>query len=437
MLGPSRSPAQESGRGVPGFRTGVVRSPGPGNRTPFNAELEPPAAVIPAQFQATIYEVQAGPAKAGTLDAKALTRQAATPDALLKALGEVGKSRILYRIDQPVNVCSERITLGRSEPVIMGTRTDARGNAINSISYRMVGAILRLSAQAPAKEGDPPQPTVTMSARLSDLPSGDGRGTGEKPMGARGVTFEHGEPLVMDEPVVVVEQSTTGAYVVRYMFSPLDGNPAKRSGPLSSLAEPGKAAPPSSGAAESPKDVLPAQFQATVYEVQATPDKVGTLDAKALAWLAPMPEALLPVLSAVGKTRILYRIDQPVNVYSERIAVMGSEPVVTGTRITANGQPINTTMRQNVGVIIRLSASVPPKGKGETLVTMAVQLSALAPTDVEIGAGQKSTAMRNMQIQHSELLEFNRPSVMVAVSSASAVEQATPIAYVIRYAFRP
>jgi hypothetical protein len=91
ILGVSPSPAQESRRGVPGFRPGVVRSPGPGIRSQFNAELEPPAAVIPAQFQATIYEVQSGPAKAGGLDGKALARQATTPEALLKAPGEAGK----------------------------------------------------------------------------------------------------------------------------------------------------------------------------------------------------------------------------------------------------------------------------------------------------------------------------------------------------------
>ena len=68
---------------------------------------------------------------------------------------------------------------------------------------------------------------------------------------------------------------------------------------------------------------------------------------------------------------------------------------------------------------------------------MTVQLSALASSETEIRAGQKATAMRNLSLEHSEPLEFDRPEVMVAASSASAAEQSTSTAYVIRYVFSP
>jgi hypothetical protein len=45
--------------------------------------------------------------------------------------------------------------------------------------------------------------------------------------------------------------------------------------------------------------------------------------------------------------------------------------------------------------------------------------------------------MRNIKLEHSEPLEFDRSLVMLAVSSSSAAEQTTPMIYVIRYLFSP
>jgi hypothetical protein len=190
---------------------------------------------------------------------------------------------------------------------------------------------------------------------------------------------------------------------------------------------------------QQPTEMLPVQFQATFYEVQADADRVGALDAKALARQAATPEALLKALSGTAKSRILYRIDQPVNVYSERITVGSSEPVVMGTRMNPGGQAINSIRYQNVGVIVRLSAQTPPPDANREApdVKMAIQLAALAPSETEIAPGQKATATRTVSIEHSEPLEFGRPLVMLAVSSSSAAEQVTPAVYVIRYLFSP
>ena len=48
-------------------------------------------------------------------------------------------------------------------------------------------------------------------------------------------------------------------------------------------------------------EMLPAQFQATVYEVQGAPEQLRSLDEKALASQADTPEALLSALTQVGK----------------------------------------------------------------------------------------------------------------------------------------
>ena len=65
-------------------------------------------------------------------------------------------------------------------------------------------------------------------------------------------------------------------------------------------------------------EILSAHLQATVYEVQAAPDRLASLDHEALIRQATTPESLLADLEKTGKTRLLYHIEQPVNVFSSR-----------------------------------------------------------------------------------------------------------------------
>ncbi len=191
--------------------------------------------------------------------------------------------------------------------------------------------------------------------------------------------------------------------------------------------------------ASRPIAVLPAHFEATVYEVQAPAERLRSLDAKTLTAKAATVEKLRSALSAVGTVRVLYRIDQPVDVYSEQITVGGSEPVVVGARVNSAGQSIKTVSYQNVGVIFRLKAQAPAKAadrKG-AVVTMSVQLAALAPSGTEIAPGVNATATRTVSLEHSEPLRLGRPGVMLSVSSTASDAQAPPAAYVIRYLFSP
>ncbi len=188
-----------------------------------------------------------------------------------------------------------------------------------------------------------------------------------------------------------------------------------------------------------PDQVLSARFQATVFEVQAPEDRLKGLDAKALTAKAATVEKLLSALSAVGTVRVLHRVDQPVNVCSEQITLGGSEPVVMGARISPAGQVIKSVTYHEVGFIVRLKAPPPakpadPKG---TVVTMAVQLAALAPSETEIAPGVKAAATRNVSLNHSEPLTFGRPVVMVSASATAVGAEAPSAAYVIRYVFSP
>ena len=426
--------------------------------------MQPSAEILPAQFQATVYEVQAAAVQLGNLDDKVLTRQAATTETLLAALGQTGKVRLLYRIEQPVNVFSASSIIGSSEPVITGTRTTTTGAAINMISYQNVGFIVRLSAQGPPKDNNAAAPIVTTAIKLSVLSPGEKEiAPGQKESATRIVSLHHSAPFEVDRPQVLLTISSNAvsgfrrsadsggraeapitpvAYVVRYQFSPpaqgsASGAAADSTG--SAAVESKAAVPPTATSETAPcTNTLAAQFQTTVYEVEAATNRLPTLDFKALE-RARTPEQLLSALNDAGKPRVLYSINQPVNVFSDQVMIRTNKPIVTGIRSGRDGKTINSYTSHSMGVSVRLSAQAPPKeAKRERPdVTISFNLSADAPSETELGLGQACASFPMISQEHNEPLELGRPRVILAMGSSAAAEQAKPFVYVVRYQFGP
>ncbi|MGO8926480.1 MAG: hypothetical protein ACLQU3_06305 [Limisphaerales bacterium] len=465
MLPGPRSEAQEGRPFV--AATGPGSEAGPSQRArgiPYRPAMQPSAEIVSAQFQATVYEVQAPAERLGSLDAKALASQAATPEALLSTLAQTGKARLLYHIEQPVNVFSTRITIGASEPVIVGARTTVTGDSVNNISYHNVGLIVRLSARGPPKDENTAAPIVTTAIRLSVLCPGEKEiAPGQKGSATRLMALEGSGALELNQPRVMVAVSSNAysgfprsvensrspetpitpvGYVVRYQFGP----PAPGDGDRAVAGSAGSAAlrsPPatkSTTAADTPRstNTLTAQFQATVYEVEAATNCVPALDMSALA-RAATPEQLLGALRDAGKPRVLYTIDQPVNVFSDQVMIRTNTTVVTGTRMGADREPVNSYTSHSMGVSVRLSAQAPPenaKREGPD-VTVSFNVSAEGPGTTELGLGQMVQSFPMISQEHNEALELGRPRVMLAMGSPSAAEQAKPFVYVIRYQFGP
>jgi hypothetical protein len=308
------------------------------------------AEILSAQFQATVYEVQAGAEQLGNLDDKALTRQAATPETLLAALAQTGKARLLYRIEQSVNVFSTSSIIGSSEPVITGTRTTTTGAAINMISYQNVGFIVRLSAHGPPKDQNTAAPIVTTAIKLSVLSPGEKEiAPGQKESVIRVMSLDHSGALELNRPQVVLAISSNAfssfrrsaegnrgaetpatpvAYVIRYQFGPPAQGSADRAAasPVGSAAVESKPAGLPAAVTETGRstNTLTAQFQVTVYEVEAATHRLPTLDLKTLE-SARTPELLLSALNDAGKPRVLYSINQPVNVFSDQVILHAVE----------------------------------------------------------------------------------------------------------------
>ena len=186
-----------------------------------------------------------------------------------------------------------------------------------------------------------------------------------------------------------------------------------------------------------PADIAPARFEATVYEVQVPENRLAELDAQALAAKAGNAEDLRKALADFGPTKVLYKVDQPVNLYSESIVIGSRVPFVTNSRATEAGGVVNTIQYQQVGVIFQITAALPPKeSKRKGLdVRLNTELSAMVDSPVAISPGAKAVTIRSVSFSQSQSLQYGRPIVALNLASPARDEKAPPVAYVIRYVF--
>ncbi|MGE5611248.1 MAG: M56 family metallopeptidase [Bacillota bacterium] len=95
----------------------------------------------------TVYELRLPPEQIGRIDVAALTRAAATPAALEKALADLGAMKPLYRASQSVRLAGDSITLATSTPVVTASRKTNSGQVINTVQYQQTGAIFSIAGR--------------------------------------------------------------------------------------------------------------------------------------------------------------------------------------------------------------------------------------------------------------------------------------------------
>jgi hypothetical protein len=409
--------------------------------------------ILPAQFQATVIELQGPAERLAGLDPKVLADRAATPEALLSVLGQAGQARVLYRVDQPVNVFSTTSMVGSSEPVITGTQMNLKTNAINRITYQNVGFIIRMSAPALSKADTNTAPTVSLAMQLSLLwPGETGTEPGQKQMGTRSVSLNSSERLAMNQPRVLLAISSNVlsrvqasskasgnaeptvapvAYVVRYTFAP-----AFQTGSASAAGN--RETAPATAEPAQATNSLPARFQATVYDVQASVSIPLSLSARSLE-SAGTPELVLKALGGFGKAKVLYRVDQPVDVFADQVLLMTNTPVATGARANRTGAPIRSVTYRNEGLRFGFSALAPDQSTGRQApnVTISFNMSADTPSATELRSGQPASGLATISQEHNEPLEMGRARFMLAAGSTSPGAEGRPFLYVVRYQFDP
>ena len=249
----------------------------------------------------------------------------------------------------------------------------------DGISYLNTGANLQWSASLPTNDANT-NPIVTLNIRVSGFAPGDMSKPGESAdrPAARGVTLENAAPLEFGHALTVTALSSQDArgknvaptlYVARYTFDKPSSNSPTEASATNEVAD----------------GVLTtnatARFQATVYELDAIPFRVNTLNATALATHAATEDDLLHSLNENGKARVVQHVDKNVNLRTDRLQLGGNEMIPTRAITTGDGQIHFSKQAMRTGVMFDFSSLTIPAGKpGEGSVeTTAVNFSCLVP----------------------------------------------------------
>lgn len=186
-----------------------------------------------------------------------------------------------------------------------------------------------------------------------------------------------------------------------------------------------------------PTSFAPAHFDATVYEIKIPESRISDLDALTLERAAVTPQNLELVLKRFGTPRIMYKVDQPVNLYGEDILLGSEEPMVTGT---SGG--INSFTYQNIGLHTQIWASSADATTGAVAdpapvpdVQLRFQLSVISDSGVPISDNVNASRIRTINLTQSGAPKFGQPCVLVTVSAAGSNEKSEPVAYIVRYMF--
>ena len=176
------------------------------------------------------------------------------------------------------------------------------------------------------------------------------------------------------------------------------------------------------------RELKSARFQATIWETRLPAERIGTVDAKALASADDVQKAL----EGLGATRALYKVDQVIDLAKARIKVGKSEPFVTSAHATQMGGTINSVQYQEVGAIFQVSAKPTDRGLE---AKVEVEMSALTDSATPIADKVPAMSIHNVALGHDGLVELGRPVVMASVDASTRDAQGGAIAYICRIVF--
>jgi len=179
-------------------------------------------------------------------------------------------------------------------------------------------------------------------------------------------------------------------------------------------------------------ELTSARFQATVYETRVPEKGIGAFDATSLAAKAATAEDLQKALAACGKTKVLYQVDQTVNLTEDRIHIGKREPFVTNTRRTERGPTISTIQYEDVGVIFQIAGKPTASGLD---ATVRIEMSALTDSAKKISENVNAVTVRTVELGHNGPVQLGNPVVLVSLDASSKDADGNAIAYVCRIVF--
>jgi hypothetical protein len=379
--------------------------------TPAAAKALP---VGPAcRIEATIYEVRLAPEKAGALDAKALTPAAATDAGLEKALADLGVAKLLYRVDQSVDLAGDTLMVGASQPFVTASRLDVKGQEINTVMYHSLGAILKIAGRVEDGGG------IRTGLDLNIASAADA-----KPAAPPLPAFA----AIHHAALAYKDLATPGRpFVIAATSAGAPDGEGKAVGFVARIVL-GEALP--DRPAPVPAEGLVVPLDVKVYELLLPPQKVDDLDAAKLTAAAADPAAFEKALAALGKAKLLYRLGQSVKLSGDRLMVGDSVPIAAGTETTTSGNSKTRVQHMSVGVILKISGR--PETDGGIRADMDVELSAQTTSTVSIAPKMPAPVMHKQNMARKGHVAPDQPVVFLAADASTPEIDGQAVAYVVR-----
>ncbi|KKM98406.1 hypothetical protein LCGC14_1158250 [marine sediment metagenome] len=155
-----------------------------------------------------------------------------------------------------------------------------------------------------------------------------------------------------------------------------------------------------------------------ICELQVPAERVMELDSDRLAAGATDEKAFLDRLSKLGAAKVLYRLDQTVDLNStSQIKAGVRKPFVTAARVTQSGRTMRTVQYERLGAVCKVTGKAvkdadPPHMRAE----VNVDLSTMSDSGVKISDKVQARVLRMVTLVHAGSVQLGRPFVMVSTT---------------------
>jgi len=170
-------------------------------------------------------------------------------------------------------------------------------------------------------------------------------------------------------------------------------------------------------------------FDATIYDVRLPVDQIGKLDVDALAKASQTPDAFEKALAQLGSTKPMYRANQSVRLAGDSINISTQVPIITSSRMSDKGDPINSYSYQSVGAIFTIAGKASP---GSPELDLSIRVASTSDTGVAVAANVTAPVIRAATLSRKGPFQPRTPFVVVSVDATSVDKEGKAVAYIAR-----
>lgn len=178
------------------------------------------------------------------------------------------------------------------------------------------------------------------------------------------------------------------------------------------------------------------RVDAAFFQVDVPQDKLTLLERDPLTQSAATVGSLNKALSEFGTPRLMYRIDQTIDLASgARLAVSSDTPYVTGTAAGPSGQTMTQLARQTLGTRLSISGGRVDENSDKVAVTMVAEISDTTGSSVSTGSGASAPVFRKLDQNYAGVVDSGKPVLLLSIDNAAPNGTGSATVYVTRLVF--